>query len=183
MCLFITAVIPRSAESPRFSELVKQHRFAFSPCENAHVLRQLRDTERYVYATQTYCDCGSPLFFRSAASKPRSQQQLDQELRKLRRKKWSEAKIARWIEATGPRPVDPNAPPNGQRSVRQWADFLTVALALPGVGYVGIVGHTYSGDLETEAFTLASRVQHSVEALRAGALGVLDEDVVHEFRS
>jgi hypothetical protein len=92
MCLFITAAVPRTAQTHAFSQVVRQHKLTFSPCDNPHVAAQLRPAEQYVSATGSHCDCGSPLFRGSRAA---SAETVAREVDKLRKKKWSEAKIAK----------------------------------------------------------------------------------------
>jgi hypothetical protein len=179
MCLFITAVVPDEALTRAFAEVTKKHQLSFAACENRHLQAQLRGSEQYVHTTAAYCDCGSPLFTKSNA---RPQENLARELAKLRRKGWSEAKIIRWSDSTAQRPVDPHAAPKGQRSVHDWAEFLREVLNLRSVSYIGLVGHSYSGDVSTEEFTLSGRTRHVVDVLGAGGFEVLEEDVVHEFR-
>lgn len=174
MCLLITAVVPNTARSDSLTEVVRRHRLNFSPCENPVVKAQLSPSERYVCATGSVCDCGSPLFFgRSTAG----------DVEKLRKKKWSEAKIKQWLKATEARPRDPNAPGGVLLSLDDWAAFLDEALRLPGVPYLGIIGHWYKGGVSTDEFTLTRRVRHTVSELREGHLGLLERDVIYEFGS
>lgn len=179
MCLFITAVIPEEGLSQAFTEVAKKHQLSFATCENRHLQGQLRPSERYVRVATTHCDCGSPLFQRP---KDRTQEYLARQLAKLRKKGWSEAKIGKWVEAAAPRPVDPNAAPKGQRSVQDWAEFIQEALGLRNASYLGLVAHSYSGDVSTEEFALCGRIQHVVDVLRDSRFGGLEEDMVHEFR-
>lgn len=179
MCLFITALVPRTTHSAAFDAVVSKHRLSFAACENRHLKAQLRSSERYVYATAAHCDCGSPLFFGSEAP---SAESVAREVAKLRRKKWSEAKIEKWLAATSPRPYDPNLSPSGHRSASEWAAFLEEALRVPKLPYLGLVGHWYDGNVATEEFKLSGRVRHSVAELQSGQLGILERDVIHEFR-
>ena len=179
MCHFITAVLPCDARSPELEALVTRHRLSFTPCQNVHVQAQLRPGENYVHGTRGNCDCGSPLFFGAGE---RSSEVIEREVRKFRKKGWSEAKIARWVASTGPRPHQATEWRDRCWTVGQWADFLDQALALPRIPYVGILGHWYSGDVGSDEFTIAGRVSHAPDELRNEGLGVLDQDVIHDFR-
>jgi len=100
MCLFITAVVPRSALCSGFDAVVARHRLAFRPCRNPHVIAQLKAGEHY---------------------------------------------------------------------------------SLTSAG--GLIGHWYQGDVDSEPFVINGRINHRVAELRAGSLGVLDQDTIHEFRA
>ncbi len=66
--------------------------------------------------------------------------------------------------------------------MNEWAAFLAEVLCLPKVPYIGLVGHWYRGDVSTDAFILGGRVSHAVTDLHDGHLGILEKDVIHEFR-
>lgn len=172
MCLLITAIVPKTARADALAEIAGKHRLNFGPCENPGVQAQLRPSERYVCATGSACDCGSPLFFGRSTAR---------DVEKLRKKKWSEAKIKQWLKATEARPIDPNAPSGVLLSLDEWAAFLDEALRLPGVPYLGIIGHWYKGGVSTDNFTLTRRARHTVSELREGDLGLLERDVIYEF--
>jgi hypothetical protein len=182
MCLFITAVVPKAAMTDDLVAVVKEHRLSFKPCDNMHVIAQLRASERYLFATSSYCDCGSALFSAPVHPESDSPQKIAGQIRKLRRKKWSEAKIQDWLKATAPRKPDQSATPSGQRTIEDWAAFLEQALALPTVSYIGLVGHSYSGDVDSERFALSGRVVQRMSDLSEGGVAPLAEDVIHEFR-
>jgi hypothetical protein len=183
MCVYITAVVPASALTAPFADVVTQHRLAFSACDNPFVQRQLKPTERYLDATNSVCDCASALFG-DEAPVPRTQKQIDREVARLRRKKWNEKKIARWLKDTD---VDPDAPFDPPRHVDphgpDWASFLEGALGLRGVSYIGLVGHSYAGGPQSEEIVLTARARHTVQELRDGTLRALARDVIHEFRT
>jgi hypothetical protein len=179
MCLFITAVLPRDARSHAFEALVLRHRLSFIPCENAHVRAQLRPGEQYVHATLGHCDCGSPLFFQARG---RPSGEVEREVLKRRKQGWSETKISRWVTSTGPRPHQQSEWHERCWSVGDWAAFLADALALPRVPYIGILGHSYSGDVDLDELEIKGRASHTLDELRDAKPAVLDWDVIHEFR-
>ena len=176
MCLFITAVVPRSALCSGFDAVVARHRLAFRPCRNPHVIAQLKAGEHYTLTSAGGCDCGSPLFF---AARDR----IGKQIGKLRAKGWSNAKISRWVEDSRPRTHQQKGAQDRCWSISDWAAFLEEALAQPKVSVVGLIGHWYQGDVDSEPFVINGRVTHRVAELRAGSLGVLDQDTIHAFRA
>ena len=176
MCLFITAVVPRSALCSGFDAVVARHKLAFRPCRNPHLIAQLKPAEHYAHTSSGGCDCGSPLFFAA-------RDHLEKQIGKLRAKGWSNAKISRWVEDSRPRAHQQKGAQDRCWSIPDWAAFLEEALALPRVSFVGLIGHWYQGDVDSEPFVINGRVAHRLAELRAGSLGVLDQDTIHLFRA
>jgi hypothetical protein len=77
----------------------------------------------------------------------------------------------------------PNAVARYRAHAPDWPAFLESALAVRGVPYIGLVAHSYSGNVELDEITLQARARHVVEELRDGTLLTLDHDVIHEFRA
>jgi hypothetical protein len=173
MCVYITAVVPTSALNASFAAVVEQHRLSFQPCDNPYVQRQLKLTEHYLAATRSVCDCGTP-WFDSDVEAPRAPKGIDREVEKLLKKPAKKSKSAREAATGAPPRVDPRTP--------DWPTFLERALAVRGVSYIALVGHSYSGGIASDELTLISRERHLVQELRDGTLRSLEHDVIHEFR-
>src|SRR5688572_29469897 len=94
MCHFITAALPAGADAEAVASLFKSYRRALEPVDNDWVVAQLPAGDRYFLTTRGYCDCGTSLgSLTRQCEAPRSP---EDEVRKLKRKGWSEAKIERW---------------------------------------------------------------------------------------
>jgi len=179
MCLFITAVAPKSAMTPAFLDVVARHHFFLDPVDNPFVAKRLRPGEAYVSMTRGHCDCGSPLFTESATRTPA---ELERRIAKLRRKGWREGKIRSWVESTEPTSERANQGRDVGRALADWADFLDEARADPRA-YVGLVGHWYKRGPANDELELGDRLIHRVEELRSKDFAGLAKDIVHEFRS
>ena len=140
------------------------------------MIAQLKPAEHYAHTSSGGCDCGSPLFFAA-------RDHLEKQIGKLRAKGWSNAKISRWVEDSRPRAHQQKGAQDRCWSIPDWAAFLEEALALPRVSFVGLIGHWYQGDMDNDLFVINERVAHRLAELRAGSLGVLDQDTIHLFRA
>jgi predicted transcriptional regulator len=102
MCHFITAVIGSKAGIERLNAIAQRHHRFLTPVENESLRPYLKANERY-YSTlrrNAFCDCGTSLGW-YAREQRRAPKPVDIEIetRRLVRKGWGKAKIARWLEA------------------------------------------------------------------------------------
>lgn len=174
MCNFITAVLPVRADNNAFRTLVDKHHLLFAPLSNPHLLAQLEPGEGYFHATRATCDCVTGLVG-SVKSRDR-----EGAVRKLRQKGWSDAKVARWLQATAKVPDESRAK-QAELSHGAWAAFIGEALLLSSVPYLGLLQHSYKRSTHDEAFALKGRVQHSLEEFQRRSF-VWQAKVVYVFK-
>jgi hypothetical protein len=169
MCTFITGVLLRSADTPAFRDIVTSCGLAFEPLSNRHVQAQLEPNERYYRVTRDECDCGTSL---GLTGDDLAGVEFDdsKSIAAMRKKGWSEAKIARLIQTAmdaRERGADAERRRDEARPVPDsWVSFLERALELRQVPFVGIMMREYDGRLESARFTLAGRVAVDVAWLR-----------------
>jgi hypothetical protein len=165
VCQFIVVLV---AESRAGKLRAVTSRLTLSPVDNRSLAPYLEPGERVFSTTTGHCDCGTFLGSKRAPVAPRP---LDGELEKLRKKGWSEAKIARWKSTQGPRTAESRADTSAHER-EAWQRFLDVAPPL------GILLHTYSGPL-TGRIEIA-RVERVARAIADDAfLGAIEEDVIY----
>jgi hypothetical protein len=173
VCNFITGVLDAKAETPGFRALVAKHRLRFQLLANPCITPQLKPGERYYHVTNNHCDCSTSLTWRP------KELSLDADIRKVRNKGWSETKIERWVKSKGPR-TDQQT--RGDRLTKeQWLEFLSEALSLREVHYVGLMAHFYRKSTDDEDFTIRGRTTTSVRILREGMKW--EENVLYEVRA
>jgi len=187
MCHFITMVFPASADTNLLAELFRRRHRSMERLTNPHVTTQLRPDEMYVQPAPKMCDCGTSLgSLRRGTEPPRVERR---ETEQLRRKGWSGAKIDRWLQQqtqylerirqekesreSAARGADPDS----------WCQTISELLALPGVGYAGILLHWYSGGIQSERIQLADRRRVRVDSSTPDFLHNIDEDILYEFYS
>lgn len=175
MCNFITATLPEGADTAEFRAAVAAAGLRFAPLVNPAMQARLLPKEAYFHATRAQCDCSSGL--RGPPPPPR----LDEQVKKLRAKGWSEAKVAAWLRTQGPRPEEATgrAVRRGELAYEAWLSFLRAALSLRGARYVGLLQHHYRSSTDDEDFVIA-RERRTLTELAARAIP-WEDDVLYEI--
>lgn len=165
MCHFIVVLV---AEKRADALRMVTPRLALSLVDNRSLASYLEPSERVYSTTTGHCDCGTFLGSKRAPAEPRP---LDGELEKLRKKGWSEAKIARWKSTQGPRASGPRVD-DSVHEREAWHRFLDVAPPL------GILLHTYTGPLSGRIEI--ARVERVARTTVDDAfLAAIEEDVIY----
>lgn len=182
MCHFVTATLPASAPHAALDALARQHGRQFKRLHSEAVERQLGAGVGYFITTLGHCDCGTSL----GASHRREARQPEwaDEEKKLVRKGWSKAKVARAIAQKRECVVadQANARLREAEDIARWERFVLAVLQSGFASEIGLLLHGYSGPLD-EPFQLAG--QHVVPATvpLPEILRSMSEDVLHVFRA
>jgi hypothetical protein len=182
MCHFITAILPKEADTPSLDVIARKHHRQFEPLSNLSIEAQLRPGERYFLTTLGHCDCGTAL---GAGARDESQDSRDHHagLKQLRAKGWSETKIARWLEqkqqvsARDDRVCSSRDIPRTE----DWRQFIEEVLESGLTSYLGVLLHWYSGPLSAR-IQLAGRQVVVLRDMTEGTLAEVKEDVIYEFK-
>ena len=176
MCPFVTLIAPTD-DVAALRAVMERHGRAAEPIDNPSIRKVLRDGERQYITTRGHCDCGTVLAPRHRTAQT-FEEKLAKEETRMRRKGWSDAKIARAIEDC--RKADAKPSGGGSDSLELWNAVLRDlrdGLKLP---YAGLFVRLYSGAIATEAFSASRRdVPESVPW--QDALGSLEHDEVTIF--
>lgn len=180
MCHFITLVAPTD-DAAAVRAVMERHGRAAEPIDNPSIRKVLVDGEHQYLTTRGHCDCGTALAPRHDAAE-QLEDKLSKEAARMRRKGWSEPKIARAIEDRRKADARPRPRSGDSDSIELWnAALLELSeeLKLP---YAGLFVRFYSGAIATEAFSASRReVPRNVPWL--DALGSIEPDEVTIFRS
>jgi hypothetical protein len=177
MCHFITLVAPTDDEDA-VRAVMERHGRAASPIDNPSIRAVLNDRERQYLTTRGHCDCGTVLAPRHD-SPDALEEKLAKEVARMRRKGWSETKVARAIEDQ--RKADARPRGGGSDSIEMWNAALHDLGEELTIPYVGLLVRFYSGAIATEAFT-ATRRDVPTGATRSEALASMEHDEVTIFR-
>lgn len=180
MCHFISAVLPASVDIASLSVIAEKHGRRLRPQDNRSIEQALKPGESYFVTTAGHCDCGTALGRHANASAATGAT----ELRKLRLKGWSEAKIARWREQRDAHQAGKGAVARAasEADIARWQSFLADMLAHKHAPYVCLLIHLYDGDLDRD-IVLAGRVAVKLRDADAHFLRALSEDVLYEFHA
>ncbi len=102
MCHYITATMAPNGDESAVRRLAKASLLKWEPLDNPGVIKKLRRGERYFLTTRGMCDCDTEIgvSVRTAGTLPPRDADLSREVKKLKKKGWTDAKVDRWIEQT-----------------------------------------------------------------------------------
>lgn len=167
MCQFLTAVLPAGADLDRAARSLAPAGMTCRPLDNPNVVG-LEPGEIWALATAGHCDCGTPV---GQGTGEQRSDVTENDLRKLRRKGWSDAKIDRWLaEKEKVRSKVERSTPRGQLE--------PIVEALKSAAPLGLVLHTYRGRIDQERITIARRRVVHAPDLTTDDLHDLAEDTL-----
>ena len=176
MCTFVLAVLPPEANNTTIAELMKAHGMLLRPAST----REYNGVPGEVFfTTPGFCDCGTVIGSEARGnsggvlrSDPATQ------IEKLRRKGWSQAKIARWQEQMQQNSAKRTQP--AERELKRWQAFLPALLASNNTPWIGLFYHDYSRTNEVSVVSKQNVSLHE-EALNKELLLKMQEDVLYVF--
>ena len=172
MCLFITVLLPKKAQTSKIGELAKKHHFGWYNLSN-QITKQLDGDYFYFCTTSGMCDCDTQLGTKCKSS---SSQNPELEIARLKRKGWNDVKIARWIEQKS---AIKNESVSNHDEIQKWTGFITEILEKRLTNTIGVLIHQYSKSVNDENFTLLDSHHHS--SLTEDYLLGLEQNRVHFF--
>lgn len=183
MCHYITATLPAGVDPQVVAPIFQRHQRALKPLGNASLLAQLPPGEQQFLTTLKFCDCGTAL---GSLLSQKDEHAPEDELPKLRRKGWSEAKIERWLN-------DKRAAKERQQLAREgraqldtpdaesWQALLQEVLETTPTQHVGLLLHWYHGSIESERIAIQEVVRVPIARATPEFLMRTAEDVVYCF--
>ncbi len=186
MCHFITCLVAPGVSLIELQPLCNKHGMLFGPIENSFVRAQI-PPGHYVRATQSVCDCGTPLGSLSAKHNSKSLAEGENahaaSVAKLKKKGWSQAKIDRWLgekETASERTSLQRANSSGA-DLKSWCEFILAYLKASEGEALGILLHWYHGSLDNEKISIQSIERIPLtEELEKNLLS-MREDVLYLF--
>ena len=186
MCHYVTATMSAGGDANAVRKIAKAFALRWEQVHNPSVAKALLPGETYFYTTHGMCDCGTDLgsaLRRNATLHPPDP---ERETKKLQKKGWGAAKIARHRQE---RQADFNRkqaeaearkeqPPH---HAQVWCDFIHAVLDAGAARSIGILLHFYRGGIDSERIKIGGRRTLPANVLTAQDLLQLEEDVLHEF--
>lgn len=174
MCTYIFAVLPQETDAEALRPLAKQHEISLKKVEWG----EFRSVAGSIfYTTWGFCDCGTVI---GSAHYPvhgePHEQIIARETEKLRRKGWSETKIARW-RADKDKSVEKGIAAR-ERELQRWLDFVPAALNSRTVPWLGVFYHSYNYE---HARQIVRTERHSADHVTEQFLKQMQEDVLYRF--
>lgn len=185
MCHFITATLPTNAIVKSVAAIFDAHKLAFREISNSSIAAFTGPDEMQILTTTGHCDCGTVLGSLNCPDKT-EQLSLNRELDRLRKKRWSEARIQRWIEEkerTKEKHAreDANQARTGTPLAAEWISFISDVLRSGQTQSIGLLLHQYRGGIESERIKVLDRKRVILTGLTPAVLMEMKEDVLYEF--
>ena len=176
MCHFIT-LVAQTADLEGVRAVLERHGRAAVPVDNASVRKVLRVGEHQYLTTSGHCDCGTVLAPRHDAPDG-FEEELAKEASRMRRKGWSETKIARAVHDR--RKADARPRGGGADSIELWSAVLRDLHKDLKLSHAGLFVRFYSGNVAGESFAASRREVDRTIAL-CDALTDIEHDEVTVF--
>jgi hypothetical protein len=180
MCTFVTAVLPESADLTAMAALFEKHKIGFRPISAPHALQEIASRDVLILTTSGACDCGTPLG--SLRRYPATD--TDQQIEKLRKKGWSEAKIVRWREQKGMDQekelrVRSEKAQRAQPLLEFWIEFVADVLKSGRTSRLGLL--LLWSELQYDSRRTITQEWVSLDDLSAERLLSMEEDTIYQF--
>jgi hypothetical protein len=176
MCTFILAVLPQSVDVAALDAIARRFGRCVSPHANGaeEIGPRLAAGEGLFGTTPDHCDCGTAL---GSASVPRGQAfDPAREAARLRRKGWSEARIARAVAQSG---AAHDAKKQASGELARWRGFVAAALDSKLTPSIGLM---WADDDVGDGYGLAGRDNLAVEDATDERLSRLAPHHLYVFR-
>jgi hypothetical protein len=178
MCHFITLVVPTD-DVAAVHAVLQRHGRAATLIENHSIRAVLRDGERQYLTMARACDCDCGTVLGAGRHTPEALAvEGARETARMKRKGWSDAKIARAIDAAGK--AGARRSMRGPDSIALWDAVLRDLGGELKLPYAGLFVRDYSGGIEDGVFD-ATRREMAKGAARQDGLAAMDEDEVVIF--
>jgi len=184
MCDYILGVVPREAELVRCRAIARAAHRNFEPVANAHLLAQLDPGDRLFYVgSRSTCDCGTALgLLYKGGHGPRSDD-IERQAARLRKRGWSEAKVARWryskqVAATPDLAEEERTLRVHEPMIDTWVDLLNEMLASSTPRF-GLLVHWGNGGCDR--FEIEERREFSMRFLQRRSLLEMPHDTLFSF--
>ena len=180
MCIYISAIVPESADIARLSAIAESFNKDFRPFTNASIQAQLSSGESLFLTTRGHCDCDTAIG--SSYKRRRKVTDVNEERTRLAKKGWSKSKIERSLSQRMDQVDKREQGQNAElgRDLENWLGFLRAALSSKDTPYIALLAHHYSGSLATEQFTVSDRQIVDASKISQASLANVAEDVIYQ---
>ena len=155
--------------------------------ENSFLRPQVPRGERLVFTTHGHCDCDTVLGRRRCEDFRTRPGISQKDLKKLRKKGWSEAKIERWKQEVS-HTIDRNKALRQEQfesrrpEAEVWLNFIRDAMAAANAPHLGIFLHFYNdGGMEDEKIRLSRSERLDLTDVSPDFLMDVEQDVLYLF--
>lgn len=187
MCHYITGTIKNSARIETLNMVLKPYGLRFVQIENQFVQSQLPAETTYIWKKTSSCDCGTFLGSMRILNSRAAKRYTETEIEKLRKKNWSEDKIARWMadkdkayEKT--QTVVEQHRQSEEPRAEEWVSFLKEVVNHPDLREFGLLLHFYKTGPSRENVKLKGSRSIGIDEVSPIFLMNIEEDMLYVFK-
>jgi len=153
MCQFNFILTEKPKDKQKLAQTIKYAGFGFREVNNKHLTNQIENFQYAILTTKNHCDCGSIIGMDEFIS-PR-EIDVDKERKKLKKKKWSDSKIERYLndKIKSQNKADENKDIGNKAEEDRWIKLID-NLINENINF-GIFHHQFDGLIEEEKVELS----------------------------
>jgi hypothetical protein len=176
MCQFNLAILDSDSDDVKLKEIFEGNGFYFSLIKNQNLDKLIGPEFKVVFTTKTHCDCGSVIGIDTDDNS--SKRDIENEIKKLKRKKWSDTKIKRYLENR--EKVDSRKKTERELiesdELDRWQLIIKDCFNKSISNHFGILIHFYSGLIDKEEFIHIKMDRKSIKEFEIESLRTLEFD-------
>lgn len=168
MCQFNLLIIDKESKNDELKKLLLTNGFGFRELNNKSLKNQIGENIKIIVTTKGDCDCGSVIGVnrQEAVSKI----DIEKEQKKLRKKKWSESKIERYL-ADKLKKQSNRVEAKESDNESEENNWIRISNSLKNqTDPFGILFHQFSGAIEEEIIDIEESNQIPLSLLAEGEL-------------
>jgi hypothetical protein len=169
MCQFNIILTEKDTNSTVIEKLLNKNGFGYSEIKNESINSQTKELQTIIVSTKGHCDCGSILG--TDQSKSAQTFNIEKERKKLKKKKWTDSKIERYLadKLKSQAKNEENKELGNSAEEDRWMKLIN-QLIDERIKF-GILHHQFSGSLDEEKIefkdiTTLTNNELSIERLR-----------------
>lgn len=166
MCQFNLLIIDKKKDAKGLKEAFLEIGFGFGELKIRSLSNQIGENKRVILTTKGHCDCGSILGSNNLGSAI----DVKKERKKLKKLKWSDSKIERYIadRLKGQNKRKSGSELGGEMEGKRWIKLADI-LVKKDIE-CGILFHQFAGSVEDEEIEIIKSNQFSIVSLKSGDL-------------
>lgn len=176
MCQFNLAIIDSDSDDLKLKEIFEQHGLYFSLINIPNLDKYIDSDLKVIFTTKSHCDCGSAIGYDSIDNS--TKRDIEKEIKKLKRKRWSDSKIKRYLENKEKNELRKQADKSESLSIEliKWTNTITKCFDTSITTRFGILTHFYSGTIEEEVFENVDIIKSKFNNFKPDSLRELEFD-------
>lgn len=185
MCTFITTWVYENSSQEKLKAILSVNGFDFQEYPDSPIKSKL-EVPIYFRPTKGLCDCGTDLGNANYISA--TVDKTSKKIADLRKKKWSEAKINRWLnehQLSEQKRLKSNEVreklDTSKVKNKSWLKLFNAILENNEFKVFGFLFHEYHGNQTTEDFVLKAKVHFNLKQIDESDLDKLEPDVPYEI--